>query len=261
MASPEHPIASRFDWLIETPFAHRGWHDIGQHVPENSLSAFDAAIAAGYGIELDVRPTYDNNAVVFHDASLERLTDEDGQVEQMDSTGLTRIRLRHSDQTIVTLEQALQHIRGRTPVLIEAKSGMRDPTLLCLPIRRALEGYRGAIAVMAFDPRIVGWFADHSPSFVRGLVVSDDEQVNSSWLGRLGIARQLALWKSRPDFLACDVRSIDRPFVQSQRSRGRPVLAWTVRNDADQALADRYADNIIFEGERTLVPTQAISAE
>lgn len=253
--------SGRFDWLLERPFAHRGWHDIGQHIPENSLKAFDAAIEAGFGIELDVRPTYDNNAIVFHDATLERLTDEDGLVEALDSTSLCRIGLRHSDQTIVTLETALLHIRGRTPVLIEAKSSGSDPTLVCLPIRRALEGYRGPIGVMSFDPRIVGWFATHAPAFVRGLVISDDERINSRWFGRLGLARQLALWKSRPDFLACDVRSVSEPFAQRQRGRGIPVISWTVRNDDEQALADQYADNIIFEGERTLVPTQALSAE
>ena len=38
------------------------------------MSAFDAAIEAGHGIELDVQASRDGQAIVFHDATLERLT-------------------------------------------------------------------------------------------------------------------------------------------------------------------------------------------
>ena len=40
-------------------WAHRGLHDIKKGIPENSIPAFQAAIEAGYGIELDVHLTKD----------------------------------------------------------------------------------------------------------------------------------------------------------------------------------------------------------
>jgi glycerophosphoryl diester phosphodiesterase len=40
--------------------------------PENSLGAFQAACAAGYGIELDVQLSADGEAMVFHDARSDR---------------------------------------------------------------------------------------------------------------------------------------------------------------------------------------------
>ena len=74
-ARPE-PSAFGEAWelLFDPPVAHRGlWSPGG--APENSLAAFQAACAAGYGIELDVQITADGEAVVFHDYKLDRLTE------------------------------------------------------------------------------------------------------------------------------------------------------------------------------------------
>ena len=53
-------------WL----YAHRGLHDGNHQVAENSLEAFRRAVEAGYGMELDVQLTADDQLVVFHDKSL-----------------------------------------------------------------------------------------------------------------------------------------------------------------------------------------------
>ncbi|MGB7404326.1 MAG: glycerophosphodiester phosphodiesterase family protein, partial [Pacificimonas sp.] len=70
---------ARLAELSARPFAHRGLHAPDGAI-ENSLAAFDAAIDAGLGIELDVQLSREAMAVVFHDATLERLTDEEGAV-------------------------------------------------------------------------------------------------------------------------------------------------------------------------------------
>ncbi len=49
------------------PLTHRGYHDRRLGIIENSLAAFGAAIAAGYGIELDVLLSLDGVVMVFHD--------------------------------------------------------------------------------------------------------------------------------------------------------------------------------------------------
>ena len=56
-------------WL----YAHRGLHDGNHQVAENSLEAFRRAVEAGYGMELDVQLTADDQLVVFHDKSLKRV--------------------------------------------------------------------------------------------------------------------------------------------------------------------------------------------
>lgn len=53
-------------------FAHRG---LAQYAPENTLGAFQAAVAFGCeGIELDIRMSKDGEIIVVHDCTLERLS-------------------------------------------------------------------------------------------------------------------------------------------------------------------------------------------
>jgi len=215
-------------------------------VPENSLAAFSAAIEAGHGIECDVQRARDGTPMVFHDWELDRLTDEEGPVAKRDARSLARIALKGGEQQrIPTLADLLELVAGRVPLLIEVKS-RKDARVSahCLAIRRALEGYRGAHGVMSFDPRVAHWFAAHSPTTLRGLVVS--EQDDKALPGR--IRRSLAIRHAQPDFLAWDVRDLPSRLAAAQRRKGRPVATWTVRTEDQRARAERYADAPIAEG-------------
>ncbi|MEA3029117.1 MAG: hypothetical protein QOG13_442 [Sphingomonadales bacterium] len=223
--------------LIAKPFAHRGLHGEGRI--ENSRAAFAAAIAAGHGIELDVQASADGEAVVFHDYDLERLTDGDGALRTLGAAELGRIRLKGSDETIPTLAEILALVAGRAPLLIEVKSPGRRVAGLTRAVLRALADYRGPVAVMSFNPGIGRRLARLAPHILRGLVVTEDGQPR-----RRRIRRRLALWWSRPDFLAYDIRDLPSRFAAAARL---PVLTWTVRNEDDRRRAARHADQIIYE--------------
>ena len=105
------------------PFAHRGLHDAAR--PENSLSAINAAVQAGYAIEIDVQPSSDGEAMVFHDYDLDRLTGETGPTKARTATELSSIALENSSDTIPTLAAVLELIGGRAPLLIEIKDQSR----------------------------------------------------------------------------------------------------------------------------------------
>lgn len=222
------------------PFAHRGLH--GSGIVENSLAAFEAAIAAGFGIELDVQLSADGEAMVFHDYELDRLTAATGQIGGATLEELAQVRLRDSDEPIPSLAQALALIAGRTPLLIEAKSPGRRVDALSGAVNRALDGYSGPVAVMSFNPEIGRWFARRAPDRLRGLVVTE---AGRRWRG--SFARRVALWRSRPDFLAYDVRDLPSRFAAGQREQGLKVLTWTCRTDEEKGRAARHADQIIFE--------------
>ncbi len=240
--------ASRAGWLREAIYAHRGLH--GPGVPENALAAADAAIARGFGIECDVQRSRDGQAIVFHDWTLDRLTGQSGSVAEATAAELARIALLDEtgaavpDETIPSLRQLLDRIDGRVPLLIEVKSRGQRIAPLCLAVRRLLEGYRGPVAVMSFDPRVAAWFRRYSPHVVHGLVVT--EAGRRTLLARL--KRHLALWRARPQFLAYDIADIANPVVRLARRRGIPVLTWTVRTPDDASRAAAYADAPIAEG-------------
>lgn len=235
------PDPKRLKGLTDTPFAHRGLHGSGRI--ENSKAAFEAAIAAGHGIELDVQASRDGEAVVIHDYDLKRLTGAEGKVADRSAAELGAIALSGSGQTLATLSETLRLIGSRVPLLIEVKAPDRHVGRLCAAVRRALEGYRGTVGVMSFNPAIGRWFARHAPRIVRGLVVTERDKRGPKG----GIERHLALWRAKPDFLAYDIRDLPSRFAAAQRRRGIAVLTWTVRSEAERARAAACADQIIYE--------------
>ena len=227
--------------LTALPFAHRGLHGPGRI--ENSRAAFEAAIAAGHGIELDVQASRDGEAFVFHDYKLERLTGASGDVAGRTSAELRALRLAGTDEPLPTLHEILRLVGGRVPLLIEVKAPDRRVARLCLAVFRSLEGYRGPVGVMSFNPEVPRWFALHAPRVLRGLVAS--ESGKRGLRGR--IERHLALWRGSAQFLAYDIRDLPSRFAAGRRKRGVPVLTWTVRSDDERARASAHADQIIYE--------------
>ena len=229
--------------FLACAYAHRGLHDTA--VPENSLAAFRAAIAAGLGIECDIRKSSDGRAMVFHDADLERLTGRAGTVAASSVGELTATTLAGSDETIPTLRDALDLVAGQVPLLLEVKSDDRRPIdALCRAVRRDLEGYCGPVAVMSFDPRVPRWFAEREPHVPRGLVVT---QQNSRTL-IAGLKRKLSVSHARPDFLALDIRDLPSGLARRQATKGRALFTWTVRSSAQVETARQSGAIPILEG-------------
>lgn len=235
------PDRSRVAFLHEQPFAHRGLH--GRGLVENSRAAFDAALGEGHGFECDVQISADGVPFVFHDYELDRLTTARGPVASHLAIDLDKVLLNGTEEHIPRLNEILDRLGGRTPILIEIKSADRNITPLCLGVRRALEGYIGKAAIMSFNPLVPAWFAIHAPHVVRGLVVSEENK--KGLRGR--IERTLALWRSRAEFLAYDIRDLPSPFAANARLRRLPVLTWTVRNAVQERIAREHADQIIYE--------------
>jgi glycerophosphoryl diester phosphodiesterase len=95
-------------------YGHRGlW---GGSIPENSLAAFNEAHARGIGAELDVRLTADLLPVVFHDAALVRMCNDERVLREVSAAELATARL-PDGSAIPTLAQALDAM-GNLPALL-----------------------------------------------------------------------------------------------------------------------------------------------
>ena len=223
--------------LFARPFAHRGLHGGGR--TENSRAAFRAAIAAGAGIELDVRASGAGAAYVFHDERLERLTGASGDYRALSPES----RLSPCGEAVPTLEEALALIAGRVPLLIEVKAPAARVGPLCRAVEAALKGYEGPVGVMSFNPEVGAWFASKAPERLRGLVVTEHDR-KGLW-GR--VLRRLSLPRARADFLAYDIRDLPSRFAARARARGLPVATWTVMTADERARAAEHADQIIYE--------------
>jgi glycerophosphoryl diester phosphodiesterase len=236
------PLAARVDWLTAQPYAHRGLH--GADVVENCRTAFEAAVALGHGIELDVQASRDGEAIVFHDYELRRLTGQPGRVRDRTAAELQAIALSGAGETIPTLGDIVRLVDARVPLLIEVKAPTPRVGPLCASVLRAVRDYPGRMAVMSFNPEVPRWFYRNGRGITRGLVVTEHRRARRA---HAGAERRLALWRARPHFLAYDISNLPSAFARAQRARGLPVLTWTVRSGAERAVAAAEADQIIYE--------------
>lgn len=238
-------MTSRADFLRTQNYAHRGLHGGLAGLTENSLPAFAAALAGGYGAECDVRLSADGVVYVFHDATLERLTGATGRFSERTAAELDQIQLNGNNGPIPRLSALLDLMAGKQPLLIEIKiDGVEPVGPLCAAVAAELDDYRGPVAVMSFDPRVSRWFATQTPDTVRGLVVTEEGE--KGWWGHL--KRAFALFRARPHFLAYDIRDLPSPFAARSRLEDRPVLSWTVRRPEHWRTVRQHADAAIFEG-------------
>ena len=139
--------------------AHRGLHTKDKTVPENSLPAFRAAAEAGYGVELDIQLSRDGQVVVFHDDTLDRVCGVHGRVDEFTFEELRGMRLCGTQETIPLLTEVFEVMGGRTPMIIELKTGRRNDEL-CEKGLALMRAYNGPYCIESFDPRIVRWFTN-----------------------------------------------------------------------------------------------------
>ena len=247
--------------FLRLPLAHRGFHDRAQGRIENSALAVTAAVAAGYGIEIDLQLSADGVAMVFHDEALDRLTDQTGPLNARTAEELQRIRLTGGTDTIPTLSQVLDLVAGRVPLLIEVKDqsltmGATDGRLEGAAAQD-LSGYEGPVALMSFNPASVHHLARLAPDLPRGLITSaydpqDWAPLPDAICNRL---REIPDYEATgSSFVSHEAADLNRPRLRELKAMGASILCWTIRSPEAEAEARHVADNVTFEGYRAAFP-------
>ena len=233
-------------------FAHRGLHDPGRGVVENTLPAFEAACDAGVGIELDIQFTADMQVAVFHDDDLARMAGDPRKIWTVPLAELQSLSLAgRADARIPTLRQVLDAIDGEVPLLIEIKNGPFNRRL-CQALTDHLRDYPGEYIIESFNPLIVFWFRRHAPEIVRGQLVDSLPSYRPAVNGIVGFCMSGLLLNciSRPDFVAYNANAPRFFSPHFQRFMFRtPMAAWTVREKNLAALIHKRGEMNIFEGE------------
>jgi len=236
-------------WLVTVPIAHRGLYDRRSGRPENSLAAFDAAVAEGFACELDVHLTRAGELVVVHDTDLTALTGEAIQTEALTPDLRVRLRLGGTSEGIPTFAEVLARVAGKVPLLVELKHpSLSAGTDLVRAVLDAVRSYRGNYALSSFDPLIVLALRRSRPAAPVGQI--SGLLRNGNPLGRLVMRSLLTNHLTRPDFLSYELAGLPSVAVGRWRQRGVRVLAWPVESPDDEVRAMRFADNIIFGGYR-----------
>ncbi len=230
-------------------YAHRGLHDGGR--AENSLSAFAAAKARGYGIEFDLRLSRDGILVVHHDATLNRTCGVEGRVIDKTAEELAALSLYGTPDGVPTFGQLLELVDGAIPMLIELKqaageSGVAEAFL------KEIEGYKGDFIVESFNPAVLKKVKRARPDIFIG-ILSCQYSKEKGFKGKplYWLLERLYLnFLMRPDFIAYEKGGSEtRTLRYIRRKFNTPLFAWTVQSAEEErkAYGDGF-DTVIFEG-------------
>ena len=233
-------------------YAHRGYHDGNVAIPENSLSSFQAAIDAGYGIELDVQLSSDKIPMVFHDADLDRICGVEGKIWDYTCQELQAMRLFGTEETIPTLAQALELIGGQVPILVEYKMDKVD-TDVCAYSHELLKNYDGPYAVQSFHPFALFWYRQNAKDVPRGILAKNfirDKQEKGKDPSIVDFLTTNLMLNvvGYPDFIAYDWQDADYFALKLCRLMGAPTSTWTLKDPAHYEQVQGQFDLYTFEG-------------
>jgi glycerophosphoryl diester phosphodiesterase len=245
---------------VARPVAHRGLHDRDAGLIENSLEAADAALAGGFGVECDVQASQEGEPIVFHDDTLDRLTEATGELRALDLSRIGDLKLKGAAGVgaVPTLSSLLDRMAGRAPLIVEIKSRFDGDMRLAERVAALASDYAGPIALKSFDPAVIVHLRRLAPANANGPIalgiVGETRFDHPDWnflspAHKQSLANLLHWADTRPDFLSWAVR--DLPHAGAHLARvalGLPVLAWTVRTPSQWARTREFADQAIFEG-------------
>jgi len=213
---------------------HRGARRGGDGTPENTIAAFDLALAHGAdGFEFDVRLTGDGKTILCHDPKLHRLVVRRNSLKYLLAAGSV------DGEAPATLEDVLSRYRRSAFLNIEIKvRGMED--LVARAVKRARpEQY----FISSFLPGVIRRLHAHDHSLLLGVLAQ------TRW--------QLRRWKTLPiRYVAPHYRLISRRLVAQLHAAGKLVITWTVNDRRRMLRAARLGvDGIISDNPRLLVET------
>ncbi len=246
---------TEIEQILARPIAHRGYHDADAGIMENTPSAITAALNKDFAIEVDLQETADGDALVYHDYTLDRLTEARGAVIQRPTSSLTAIQMKTGGDKLWLLQDLLDLVNGHVPLVIEIKSLMRSGAQAAF-VRNVVDqvaAYNGPACIKTFDPDMLSVARAQNPAVLRGIVADaippKDEMLRFTRMERFILRHLMHIPRTQPHFISYGIN--DLPALAPRLFRrifNKPVMTWTVRTREQRERAARYADQIVFEG-------------
>lgn len=226
-------------------FAHRGFSPEGL---ENSASAFRAALELGFThLETDARTTADGVVLLFHDDTLDRVTDSNGPISGLSASEIAKARIGG---------------REAIPLLADVLAEFPEARLnIDVKDRHTVKALAGVIERLgAHDRVLIASFSDHRRRAVlrllsRRTASSAGIPCNAAFalLGPLLPERWLRKLLHDVDALQVRLRygpvTVVTPgFVRRAHRLGLPVHVWTINDSAEMdRLLDMGVDGLVTD--------------
>jgi glycerophosphoryl diester phosphodiesterase len=215
---------------------HRGARG---HIAENTLPSISKAISLGVdGVEIDVFRCATGELVVFHDKTLEKLTNTSGFIEQLDLDSIRNIKVL-DHYTIPTLDEVLDLIDGRVLLNIELK-GTQTALLTNQLLQRYFEETKWSsdkIIISSFNWEELEIFYQVNSNVPIAVLTEDDP------LDAIAIGKKLNAVAINPDY-----KSLDKNNIEKIKKAGFKLYPWTVNaHENILNLIDLGVDGIITD--------------
>lgn len=202
---------------------HRG---CAEQFPENTLLAIREAARRLPAVELDVRRCESGELVVFHDETLERVTDADGRISETPWADLRELTVLESDESIPRLETALGAVPDETTVQLELKEQGIAADTVQLAMAAGVD-----VRVSSFNPEAIAEVRETPLDVPNGLLFGDEPESN------LSRAVDLDCTHVFPHYDLC----VETDLVSAARDHGFDVIAWKAARTVDDVRALREA--------------------
>ena len=213
-------------------YAHRG---ASTYTPENTMMAFYTGMYMGAnGIETDVQRTKDGVLVLFHDDTIDRMTNGTGKLADYTLAELQELDIANYGLTdkIVVFEDFLQHFAFRDIVFaIELKGpGVEEETADLLRKYNLVE----KTVVTSFELDYLKKFRAYAPEFETGYLAGDLE-------GKAELTEELdnTLLELGITEICPKVADMEREMVDRWHKKGLRIRCWGA---FDEELMRRVVD-------------------
>ena len=227
-----------------TIFAHRG---ASAHAPENTLAAFELALAQGAdGIELDAKLSADGHVVIIHDATVDRTTDRQGRVKDISLAELRSLDAggffaeQYRGEKVPTLEEVFEALGKRMFVNVELTNyntpGDHLVESVCMLVKKC--GLQKQVLFSSFFASNLSKARGLLPEVPRGLLAFN---------GLLGVwARSFGFAFGRYQALHPNLKDVTPQQVQRVHRLKRRVHVWTVNTAEDMRRLFNWDVDAIF---------------
>jgi glycerophosphoryl diester phosphodiesterase len=216
------------------PIAHRGC--LGQY-PENTLLAFRRSAQDVGMIETDVRRCGSGELVMFHDDTLDRVTDATGEVASTPIDVLSEVSLLDSGEPIPQLRETFETVPTDVGLNLELKGrGVAAETV------SAADAYDHEVIVSSFCPDDIAAARDAGATTAH--LFYAEEPATFDIEAALDAAADLDCAYVHPNVELC----LETEFVSKACDRGFGVNAWTADTEAEVwALRERGVDGAVID--------------
>lgn len=242
-------------WIVDQYVAIDGVFN--DELTPNTLDTYSNAIEHNYAISIPVQMLDDENIVCFSHQNISKvIPTTSGYLKKLNLPEVKQLNLNDKEDKIPTLEEALDFIANKTPVIIEIiNDGMvekfEDKIINILKEYISKYDCYENIAIMSINPYTLEYFFNHYPYITRILKSGSfkDKMYGSFKTRKL---KKLKYYKlTHADFIAYSNELLPSSIVEKFKPVG--IIAHTITNQNQYMSIAEHCDNILFKNFRPTI--------